>query len=80
MREVSRCLLAKGVAIIQTAIDRYHYEPPFGERFDMFDDLEHLFLFTNHAMEELAIRADLEIVSLKEGIWLAGEACVFRKP
>lgn len=80
MREVSRCLLPNGVAIIQTPIDRYDYEPPFGERSDMFDDLEHLFLFTNNAMEALALEAGLEIVSLEERIWLAGEICVFRKP
>jgi SAM-dependent methyltransferase len=72
-------LLPNGVAIIQTAIDRYDYQPPFGERFDMFDDLEHLFLFTNQAMTSLAKEANLEIVSLGERLWLGGETCIFRK-
>lgn len=79
MHEVSRLLLPQGIAIIQTAIDRYDHEPPFGDRFDMFDDLEHLFLFTDKAMRELAKLARLQVVSLKERLWLAGEVCVFRK-
>jgi len=79
LRQAARQLLPDGVAIIQTAIDRYDYQPPFGPRFDMFDDLEHLFLFTDGAMKALATEAGLEIVSLKETLWLGGEACVFRK-
>lgn len=79
LREAGRHLVPNGVAIIQTAIDRYDYQPPFGPRFDMFDDLEHLFLFTDKAIEALSIEAGLEIVSLREGLWLGGEACVFRK-
>jgi SAM-dependent methyltransferase len=79
LRSAAQHLLPNGVAIIQTAIDRYDYQPPFGPRFDMFDDLEHLFLFTDKAMRALAIDAGLEIVSLNEGLWLGGEACVFRK-
>jgi hypothetical protein len=71
--------LPNGVAIIQTAIDRYDYQPPFGTRFDMFDDLEHLFLFTDQAMTALAKEAGLEVVSLDEGLWLGGEACILRK-
>lgn len=81
LRQVSGCLLPEGVAIIQTAIDRYEYDPPFGKRFkDMFDDLEHLFLFTDDAMKALALKAGLEIVSLAQGIWVGAEICIFRKP
>ena len=79
LREACRRLVPNGVAIIQTAIDRYDYQPPFGPRFDLFDDLEHLFLFTDKAMEALSIEAGLEIVTLREELWLGGEACVFRK-
>jgi 2-polyprenyl-3-methyl-5-hydroxy-6-metoxy-1,4-benzoquinol methylase len=78
--EVSRLLKPGGIAIIQTAIDRYEYNPPFGERFDMFDDIEHMFLFTDKAMQELAKRADLEVLTLEERLGLAGEICIFRKP
>jgi SAM-dependent methyltransferase len=80
MREVSRLLKPGGIAIVQTAIDRYEYVPPFGERFDMFDDIEHMFLFTDKAIQELARRADLEVLNLEERLWLAGEICIFRKP
>jgi hypothetical protein len=69
-----------GIAIIRAAIDRYEYAPPFGERFDMFDDIEHMFLFTDKAIQELARRADLEVLNLEERLWLAGEICIFRKP
>jgi SAM-dependent methyltransferase len=79
MFEVSRILKPNGIAIIQTAIDRYEYNPPFGERFDMFDDIEHMFLFTDKAMRELGRRVDLEVLSLEERLWLAGEICIFRK-
>ncbi len=80
LREVARCLRPGGVAIIQTAVERYDYTPPFGVRQDMFDDVEHLFLFTDRAIEALAREAGLEIVSLTECLWLAGEVCVFRRP
>ena len=79
LKNAAERLLPNGVAIIQTAIDRYVYQPPFGTRFDMFDDLEHLFLFTDRAMMALAQAAGLEIVSLNETLWLGGEACILRK-
>jgi SAM-dependent methyltransferase len=81
MQEVHRILLPEGIAIIQTVVDRYDFNPPLGERFaDIFDDLEHLFLFTNNAIKALALEAGLEIISLDERIWLAGEVVVFKKP
>jgi len=79
LKNAAAHLSSNGVAIIQTAIDRYDYQPPFGVRFDMFDDLEHLFLFTDQAIRALAKEADLEIVSLSESLWLGGEACILRK-
>jgi SAM-dependent methyltransferase len=79
LEAVSRLLKPGAIAIIQTAVDRYDYVPPFGERQDMFDDLEHLFLFTDRAVTAMAKAADLEVVSLEERLWLAGEVCVFRK-
>jgi 2-polyprenyl-3-methyl-5-hydroxy-6-metoxy-1,4-benzoquinol methylase len=79
LREAANHLTPNGIAIVQTAIDRYDYERPFGPRFDMFDDLEHLFLFTDDAMRALANRAGLEIVTMQEDCWLGGEVCIFRK-
>jgi SAM-dependent methyltransferase len=80
LSEAARLLNPGGVAIIQTAIDRYDFEPPFGERFDMFDDLEHLFLFTDRAMDLMAEWAGLQVVSLDERVWLAGEIAIMAKP
>lgn len=69
-----------GVAIIQTPIDRYDYEPPFGWRFEAaFDDIEHLFLFTDKSMQKLAHHSGLEIVNMTERLWLHHEICIFRK-
>jgi SAM-dependent methyltransferase len=78
--EVQRLLVPGGIAIIQTAIDRYNYCPPFGTRFDLFDDLEHCFLFTDRAMDDLAKQAGLNIINDSESLWIGGEVCVFQKP
>jgi len=81
MRAAAQLLNQNGVAIIQTPIDRYDYQPPFGERFEAaFDDLEHLYLFSDEAMRQLALRSGLQIVTLNERLWLHHEVCVFRKP
>jgi len=81
MQAAAQLLHPGGVAILQTPVDRYDYQPPFGERFeDAFDDLEHLHLFTDRAMEELASRAGLQVVTLAERLWLHHEICIFRKP
>lgn len=79
--EMARLLNPGGVAIVQTPVERYGYEPPFGEAFSSaFKEFEHLFLFTNKAMEELGRRSGLDIASLSERLWLHHEICVFRKP
>jgi SAM-dependent methyltransferase len=80
MRETARLLRPGGIAIVQSAVDRYDYVPPFRPRFrHAFDDIEHLFIFTDKAIIELARRAQLKIISLSERIWLMGEICVFGK-
>ena len=80
LQEVARLLNPGGFAIIQTPIERYGYEPPFGEAFgSAFKEYEHLFLFNNKAMEKLAARAGLEIIESKERLWLHHEICVLRK-
>ena len=80
MNEAARLLNPGGIAIIQTAVDRYDYVPPFGRRFrHAFDDSEHVYIFTDKALQELARRAVLKVVTLSECIWLMGEICVFEK-
>lgn len=81
MREVARLLNPGGIAIIQTPVNRYSYDPPFVEKFkSAFKEFEHLFLFTNKSMEMLAELSDLEVVTLDVRLWLHHEICVFRKP
>jgi hypothetical protein len=81
MQEVARLLNPSGIAIIQTPIERYGYNPPFGEAFtSAFKEFEHLFLFTKKAMEMLAERSGLEIIPADERLWLHHEICIFRKP
>lgn len=69
-----------GVAILQTVIDRYGGERPFIERPDVFDDIEHLFVFSEAAMVRLGHAAGLEVVDSTQRAFLAGEICVYRKP
>jgi SAM-dependent methyltransferase len=80
MQAVADCLLPNGVAILQTTIDRHQFTQPFAGRKDLFDDLEHTYLFTDRAMAELASAAGLAIVSLAESIGIGGEICVLTKP
>jgi SAM-dependent methyltransferase len=78
LKDASKHLKPGGIAVIQTPIDRYDFSPPFGRRFDLFDDVEHMFLFTDRGLEALAESAGMDIVSLKENLWLGGEVCVFK--
>lgn len=81
MREAARLLNSRGVAIVQTPVERYGYEPPFGEAFhSAFKDIEHLFLFTNKTMQRFADYAGLEVIDMHEQLALHHEICVFRKP
>jgi SAM-dependent methyltransferase len=77
--EAARLLVPGGIAIIQTAVDRYDFSTPFGERRDLFDDVEHLFLFTDLAMLRLARMAGLEILDDQTNTFVGGELCVLRK-
>jgi len=81
MKRAAELLVPGGVAIIQAPIDRIGKGRPFAKRFrDAFDDLEHLFLFTDRAMRTLAARCGLEVVTLNETLWLMGELAVLKKP
>ena len=70
-----------GIAVLQAPIERERQEPPFGGRFaDAFDDIEHLFVFTDRAISELATRTGLDVVDGTQSLWLLGELVVLRKP
>jgi SAM-dependent methyltransferase len=80
MAEAYRLLKPGGIAIIQTAIERYDYTPPFGRRFDLFDDLEHLFLFTHASSVDLFKSVGFDIINDQAGIGLGGEICILKRP
>lgn len=77
---VARLLNSGGIAILQAPIDRYGQKPPFKNHFDVFDDTEHLHIFTQRSIEELARRAGLEIINSTERFRSIHEICVLRKP
>lgn len=79
IKDAVQLLNPGGVAIIQTPIDRYDYVPPFREMFDkVFDDLEHLFIFTGEGIHRLSETAGLITVA-EERWYLAHEIVVLRK-
>ena len=77
---LARLLNPGGIVILQAPIDRYGDQPPFKEHFDVFDDTEHLHIFTERAIEELARRAGLEILNCTERFRPIHEICILRKP
>ena len=78
---ISEHLEPGGVAILQTAIDRYAVTPPFGEQFEkIFDDVEHTYIYTDKAIRRLIGNTDLRIISLDHRTSLAGELIVIGKP
>jgi SAM-dependent methyltransferase len=69
MRGVALLLKPKGSAIIQTPIDHYQGQPPFPENFgNVFDDLEHLFVFTPESIRALGEYAGLSIIAEATGV------------
>ncbi len=79
IRAAAALLNPGGIIVIQTPIDRAGASQPFPHRSDMFDDVEHLFLFTDAGMQRLADRAGLRIIDNQRQLWEAGEICVFKK-
>jgi len=79
VRELQCLLRPGGVAIIQTPIERHDYERPFGRRREFFDDLEHLFLFTDKSIVALAALSGLRIVNLEDCMNGLGQVCVLSK-
>jgi len=81
MEKASQLLNDKGIAIIQAPVERYGYEPPLGERFkQIFNDVEHLFIFTQKSMKMLATKSCLEIINEADRLWLSHEVTIFKKP
>lgn len=78
LKTITQLLNPEGIAIIQTPIDRYGYQPPFGNMFtSVFDDLEHLYIFTTESMRRLGKVADLELIIEEERWRLSHEIVLF---
>jgi 2-polyprenyl-3-methyl-5-hydroxy-6-metoxy-1,4-benzoquinol methylase len=76
---IGRLLRPGGTAIVQTPIECKDYEQPFKTRPDWFDDLEHLFLYTDKSVARLAALAGLHMVALEDAPPVLGQVCVLRK-
>jgi SAM-dependent methyltransferase len=78
--ETGRLLRPGGSAIVQTPIECHDYDHPFKIRPEWFDDLEHLFLYTDKSVRLLAALAGLDIIHLEDAPLLLGQVCVLRRP
>jgi 2-polyprenyl-3-methyl-5-hydroxy-6-metoxy-1,4-benzoquinol methylase len=78
--EVAGLLKPGAVAILQTPVECHDYDHPFKERPDFFDEVEHLFLFTDNAIRKLTAAAQLQLVALEDARASLGQICVLRKP
>lgn len=79
MAAAARLLKPGGIAMIQTPIEIHGLVPPFGDMFDkVFDELEHLFVFSREGMRALCRSAGMTVIA--EGSWrLAHEYVILRK-
>jgi 2-polyprenyl-3-methyl-5-hydroxy-6-metoxy-1,4-benzoquinol methylase len=69
LREAGKLLHPTGTAIFQTPIDHHDQLPPFAGSFaNVFDDLEHQYVFTIESFQYLARETGLEIVGQDTGI------------
>lgn len=70
--KIKELLTLGGIAIIQTPLYDGIQDPPFAHRFyDVFDDIEHLFIFNRHSIDQLFEKAGLTVLSNQ----LAWQAC-----
>ncbi|MGB7592723.1 MAG: class I SAM-dependent methyltransferase [Terriglobia bacterium] len=79
--EIGRLLRPGGTAIIQTPIECHDFEHPFKTRPDWFDDVEHLFLYSEKSVRRLAALSGLQILTLEDTAprLNLGQVCVLKK-
>ncbi|MGA1840859.1 MAG: class I SAM-dependent methyltransferase [bacterium] len=79
IKRVGQLLNLGGIAIIQTPVEKNDDNPPFREMFDkIFDDLEHLYVFTKKSLGRLIDIANLQLI-IEEGWDSTSEVVVLRK-
>lgn len=69
-----------GVVIIQTPIERHEFGDPFSDRPDFFDDLQHLYLFSEQSFARLATEAGLKMIALEDAPQRLGQVAVLVAP
>lgn len=78
LRAARELLRPGGVAIIQTPIERRDRADPFADRPDFFDDLQHLYLFSEASFRRLAQEAGLRLVQLEDAPQKLGQVAVLK--
>jgi 2-polyprenyl-3-methyl-5-hydroxy-6-metoxy-1,4-benzoquinol methylase len=69
LQEAAKLLHPRGMAIFQTPIDHHDSCPPFSGSFaNVFDDLEHQYVFTSESLEKLIKSVGMEIVARATGV------------
>ena len=77
MKGISQIVRSGGVAILQTPIDRSTNGTPFTRKLKpVFDDIEHLYLFTDESLSRLADTAGMRVVDASEKMALHHEIVV----
>ncbi len=75
MKSAAQLLNPNGVVIVQSPIEYYEHEPPFGEMFGaVFDDLEHLFIFNLDSLHKLGKACGLRPITNDR--WILGHEIV----
>jgi SAM-dependent methyltransferase len=78
LRAARELLRPGGAVIIQTPIERHDLANPFADRPDFFDDLQHLYLFSEASFRRLARDAGLTVVQLEDAPQQLGQVAALR--
>jgi 2-polyprenyl-3-methyl-5-hydroxy-6-metoxy-1,4-benzoquinol methylase len=76
LRGARALLRPGGVTIIQTPVERHEFANPFSERPDFFDDLQHLYLFSEPSFRRLVLQAGFVLVALEDATQKLGQVAV----
>lgn len=78
LRAARELLRPGGSVIIQTPIEHENFDDPFADRPDFFDDLQHLYLFSEASFRRLAREAGLQLVHLEDAPQKLGQVAVLK--
>ena len=78
LRAARELLRPGGVVIIQTPVERLNLVDPFADRPDFWDDLQHLYLFSEKSFRRLAGEAGLTLVHMEDAPQKLGQVAVLK--